>query len=582
MHYEATNMPVYNTDIAEIFDEIADYLEIAGDNPFKIRAYRNASRTVRGQGIELGDMVAKKEDLTGLPGIGKELAAKILEILDTGSTRTLQKLQQRVPGDVRSILKIPNLGPKRVRILYHDLNIRNLEQLKKAAGDGRIQGLPGFGKQTEKQILEALEAQAGKEMRYKLDVVKPLVDALIDDLATIAGVNQVVVAGSYRRSRETVGDLDILVTAAKYSPVMDGFVEFADVARILSRGSTRSSVVLRSGLQVDLRLVDRESFGAALQYFTGSQAHNIAVRQLGRQRGLKINEYGVFKFEDRVAGETEASVYEAIGLGFIPPELRENRGEIEASGEGRLPALVELNDIKGDLHVHTEASDGRFSLREMAEAAKNKGLKYIAIAEHSKLLAFAGGLDASRMMAQIDEIDRLNEELKDLIILKSIEVDILKDGRLDLSDDVLSRLDLVVGSVHSHFSLPREEQTERILRAMDRPYFSILAHPSGRLINEREPLLLDMEKIITKASERGCFLELNSSPKRLDLNDIYCQIARDLGVLIAINTDAHRTADFDNLRYGIGQARRGWLERKDVLNTRPLAELRLLLKGTMG
>ena len=575
-------MPIYNSNIAEIFDEIADYLEIAGDNPFKIRAYRNASRTIRELGVELQDMAANEEEFTTLQGIGKELAAKISEILETGTARALQKLQARIPGDVRQLLRLPNLGPKRVGVLYHDLNIRNLDQLKAAAEEGRIQSLSGFGRKTEKQILQAIRARADKEQRSKLDTVKPIVDSLQDYLKSITGVNRVVVAGSYRRSRETVGDLDILVIAAKDSPVIDAFIGFDSVASILSRGSTRASVVLRSGLQVDLRLVDRQSLGAALQYFTGSQAHNIAVRQLGRQQGLKINEYGVYNLDKRVAGETESSIYEAVGLTYVPPELRENRGEIEASRQGRLPVLVELNDIKGDLHVHTEASDGRFSLPEMAAAAKERGLKYIAIAEHSKLLAFAGGLDASRLLEQIDEIDRLNEETGDLTILKSIEVDILKDGRLDLPDDVLSRLDLVVGSVHSHFGLPREKQTERILRAMDRPYFTILAHPSGRLINEREPLMLDMEKIIARAAERGCFLELNASPKRLDLIDIYCQMARELGVLIAINTDAHRTSDFDNLPYGVGQARRGWLEKKDVLNTRALPELRRLLKQTMG
>ena len=575
-------MPIYNSNIAEIFDEIADYLEIAGDNPFKIRAYRNASRTIRELGVELQDMAANEEEFTTLQGIGKELAAKISEILETGTARALQKLQARIPGDVRQLLKLPNLGPKRVGVLYHDLNIRNLDQLKAAAEEGRIQSLSGFGRKTEKQILQAIRARADKEQRSKLDTVKPIVDSLQDYLKSITGVNRVVVAGSYRRSRETVGDLDILVIAAKDSPVIDAFIGFDSVASILSRGSTRASVVLRSGLQVDLRLVDRQSLGAALQYFTGSQAHNIAVRQLGRQQGLKINEYGVYNLDKRVAGETESSIYEAVGVTYVPPELRENRGEIEASRQGRLPVLVELNDIKGDLHVHTEASDGRFSLPEMAAAAKERGLKYIAIAEHSKLLAFAGGLDASRLLEQIDEIDRLNEETGDLTILKSIEVDILKDGRLDLPDDVLSRLDLVVGSVHSHFGLPREKQTERILRAMDRPYFTILAHPSGRLINEREPLMLDMEKIIARAAERGCFLELNASPKRLDLIDSYCQMARELGVLIAINTDAHRTSDFDNLPYGVGQARRGWLEKKDVLNTRALPELRRLLKQTMG
>ena len=575
-------MFINNTDIAEIFDEIADYLQIAGDNPFKIRAYRNASRTVRGLAPELRDMVVQKEQLTELPGIGKELAAKILEILETGTARALIKLQARIPKDVIQMLKLPNLGSKRVGILYNDHNIQDLEQLKKAALEGRIQSWPGFGKKTEMQILQAVKDHAQKERRFKRDEVQPAAEALKVYLEKIPGVNRVAVAGSYRRSKETVGDLDILVTTEKKGLVIDAFVEFDQVAKILSRGSTRSRVVLRSGLQVDLRLIDKKSFGAALQYFTGSQAHNIAIRQIGHQRGLKINEYGVFQFEKCVAGETEASVYEAIGLASVPPELRENRGEIEASRENRLPTLVELNDIKGDLHVHTTASDGRFSLKDMVEAAKKKGLKYIAIAEHSQLLTFAGGLDASRLLAQIDEIDRLNDEVKGLRIFKSIEVDILKDGRLDLPDDVLGRLDMVIGSVHSHFDLPEQQQTERILRAMDQPYFSILAHPSGRLINEREPLMLDVERIVAKASERGCFLELNASPKRLDLNDIYCQIAKDQGVLIAINTDAHRLTDFDNLRYGVGQARRGWLEKKDVLNTRTLGELQKLLKQTMA
>lgn len=575
-------MLIYNTDIAEIFDEMADYLEIVGDNPFKIRAYRNGSHTIRGLAAELQDMVAQKENLTDLPGIGKELAAKIIEILETGSIRALKKLQERVPGDIIQILKLPNLGPKRVGVLYHDLNIQNLEQLKLAAQEGRIQSLPGFGKKTEEQILQAVKTYAEKEQRFKRNVVDPMAGSLQGHLKKIPGVDQVIVAGSYRRSKETVGDLDILVTAQKNSPVMDGFVEYEDVARVLSRGFTRCSVVLRSGLQVDLRLVNQHSFGAALQYFTGSQAHNIAVRKLGRQRGLKINEYGVFKFEDRVAGETEASVYEALGLSFIPPELRENRGEIEASRKNSLPDLIEVKDLKGDLHVHTRASDGRHDLEEMARAAREQGLEYIAIAEHSKLLTFASGLDAARLVAQIDKIDRLNENLKGISILKSIEVDILENGRLDLPDHVLGRLDLVVASVHSNFGLSREKQTDRILRAMDQRYFSILAHPSGRLINEREPYQVDMEKIIAGAFERGCFLELNSNPKRLDLIDVYCQIAKERGVLIAINTDAHSTKDFDNLRFGIGQGRRGWLTRKDVLNTRPMGELRRLLKGTMG
>jgi DNA polymerase (family 10) len=575
-------MPVYNADIANVFDEIADYLEIDGENPFRVRAYRNAARTVRGLGPELKDMVAQKEDLSQLPGIGKELTAKIHEILNTGTARALKKLQAKIPPEVRQILKLPNLGPKRVRVLYHDLKIQSLDELRQAAKDGRIRELPGFGKKTENQLLAAVEAHAERELRFKIADVRPFAESLLSALKKVEGVKQVVVAGSYRRSVETVGDLDILVIADKDSPVMDRFVAYQDVADVLSKGMTRSSVVLRTGLQVDLRRVEEKSFGAALQYFTGSQAHNIAVRRLGRQRGLKINEYGVFKFDERVAGDSEESVYNSVGLSYIPPELRENRGEIDASREKRLPRLVKLDDIKGDLHVHTNASDGRHSLKDMALAAKQRRLQYIAVAEHSQLLAFAGGLDESRLLKQMDEIDRLSEELEGVHILKSIEVDILEDGRLDLQNDVLEKLDLVVASVHSNFDLPEDRQTARILRAMDNPYFTILAHPSGRLIDQREAYKVDMEKVIRQAAERGCFIELNARPKRLDLVDIYCQVAKDLGVLISINSDAHRVDDFDHLRYGVGQARRGWLGKGDVLNTRSLAELRKLLKQTMG
>jgi DNA polymerase (family 10) len=575
-------MPVHNNDIAAIFDEIADCLEIEGENPFRIRAYRNAARTVSGLGSELKDMAAADEDLTKLPSIGKELAAKIHEILETGTAKALIKLHQRIPKTLIDILKLPNLGPKRVRILYRDLKIKNLEQLAKAARKGRVRALEGFGEKTEKDILEAIEARAQKEKRYKIVAVKPTVDSLIDFLKEVSGVIDVVAAGSYRRSRETVGDLDILVTARKNSPVMKRFVEYDAIDKVLSSGATRSSVVLRSGLQVDVRLVAQSSFGAALQYFTGSKDHNIAIRRLGQQRGLKINEYGVFRFEKRVAGRTEASVYRSVDLPCIPPELRENRGEIQAAGDNRLPQLIERKDLKGDLHLHTRATDGRNSLEEMALAAKKHGLKYIAVTEHSDRLKVAGGLDPPRLMQQIEEIERLNDQLKGIWILKGLEVEILKDGTLDLPDAVLARLDLVVGTVHSYFNMPLDKQTERILRAMDHRYFSMLAHPTGRLIDEREPYQVDMTRIIRKARDRGCFLELNSNPRRLDLYDIYCQAAKAEGVLVSINSDAHGINDFSYLAFGVGQARRGWLEKDDVLNTRPLAKLRELLKRTMG
>ena len=575
-------MPVHNTDIAGIFEEIADFLEIAGENPFRVRAYRNAARTVSGLGAELKDMVAAGEDLTKLPGIGKELAAKICEILETGTAGALTKLQQRIPKTVVEMLKLPNLGPKRVRALYRDLKIKNLKQLSQAARKGRIRALEGFGEKIEKAIFEAIEIRAQIEKRFKIAAVKSTVDSLIDFLKKAPGVIDVVAAGSYRRSRETVGDLDILVTARKNSPVMKRFLEYDEVTRVLSGGATRSSVVLKAGLQVDLRLVAQSSFGAALQYFTGSKDHNIAVRRRGQQRGLRINEYGVFRFEKQVAGRTETSVYKTLDLPYIPPELRENRGEIEAAADNRLPELVELSDLKGDLHLHTFATDGRNSIAEMAQAAKKHGLKYIAVTEHSDRLKVAGGLDPPRLMQQIDEIDDLNDRLKGIRILKGLEVEILEDGSLDLPDSVLARLDLVVGTVHSYFNLPLEKQTGRILRAMDHRYFSMLAHPTGRLIGEREPYQVDMTRIIHKARDRGCYLELNSNPRRLDLYDIHCQVAREERVLVSINSDAHSINDFNYLAFGIGQARRGWLEKDDVLNTRSLSQLRKLLKRTMG
>ncbi|MGD2097248.1 MAG: DNA polymerase/3'-5' exonuclease PolX [Desulfobacterales bacterium] len=575
-------MPVHNSDIADIFDQIADYLEIEGENPFRIRAYRNAAHTVSGLGSELKEMVAADADLTQLPGIGKDLAAKIHEVLETGTAKALLKLQKRIPETVLEMLKLPGLGPKRARVLYQKLNIKNLDQLANAARKGRIRALDGFGQKTEKAILEAIEARAQKEKRFKLATVRPVVDHLIDFLNEVSGVNKVAVAGSYRRSRETVGDLDILATARKDSPVMRRIMDYDAIDKVLASGATKASVMLRSGLQVDVRLVEPASFGAALQYFTGSKDHNIAIRRLGQQRGLKINEYGVFRFEKQVAGRTEASVYKALDLPLIPPELRENRGEIEAAAENRLPQLVTRKDLKGDLHIHTAASDGRNSLEEMARAAKQQGLKYIAITEHSGRLKVAGGLDRRRLRQQIEEIEDLNDRLKGIQILKGLEVEILKDGSLDLSDSELARLDLVVGTVHSHFNLSREKQTERILRAMDQPYFSMLAHPTGRKINQRDPYQVDLTRVIQKASERGCFLELNANPKRLDLTDIYCQMAKEQGVLVSINSDAHSIDAYNDLEFGVGQARRGWLEKKDVLNTRSLAQVRKLLKQTMG
>ncbi len=577
-------MPKHNADIAAVFEEIADLLEIQGANRFRIRAYRNAARVVGELSQEISRLLEKGEDLTELPGIGDDLAGKIKEIVGSGHCSLLDRLHTELPPAITELLKIPGLGPKRVKALYHDLDVQTLEQLYRAARDGRIRALPGFGEKTENNILQAIEAHANQTQRFKLAIAAQYAEALEKFLAAIPSVLKVTVAGSYRRMRETVGDLDILATASTTatSQVVQRFTNYDEVAEILSAGPTRASVILKCGLQVDLRVVKEESYGAALHYFTGSKSHNIAIRRMAQKSGLKINEYGVFRDKTRIAGETEASVYAAVGLSYIPPELRENRGEIAMARAGKLPQLVEQTDLRGDLHVHTKATDGHNSLREMARAALSNGFEYIAITEHSRRLAFTHGLDPLQLAQQCDEIDQLNTELKGITLLKSIEVDILEDGNLDLPDSALARLDMVVGAVHSSFNLSRAKQTERILRAMQHPYFTLLAHPTGRLIQRRAPYDVDMLRIIREARNRGCFLELNAHPERLDLLDTQCQMAKEEGVLISINSDAHSVYDFANLRFGIGQARRGWLEKYDVLNTRSLKELRLLINRTMS
>jgi DNA polymerase (family 10) len=571
-------VPIHNADIAAIFEEIADLLEIEGANPFRIRAYRNASRVLGQLGRDVRSMVDADEDLRSLPGIGDDLAGKIKEIVSTGKCGQLEKLRAKMPPAITELLHIPGLGPKRVKALYHELDVQTLEQLYRAARDGRIRSLPGFGEKTELHILQAVQDRVSQARRFKLVTAAQYADSLVAYLSRVPGVEKVVVAGSFRRMRETVGDLDILIVAKRDSEVMQRFAHYDEVAEVLSSGSARSSVMLRCGLQVDVRVVEKVSFGAALCYFTGSKAHNIALRRLAQERGLKLNEYGVFRGEARIAGDDEESVFASVGLPWIPPELREDRGEIEAARARRLPKLVELADLKGDLHVHTNATDGHDALREMAQAAKKMGFEYVAITEHSRRLTVAHGLDPRRLLKQCDEIDRLNAEMPGIVILKGIEVDILEDGTLDLPDSVLCQLDLVVGAVHSKFDLPKGKQTERILRAMDNRYFTLLAHPTGRLIAQREPYDVDMLRIIRHAHGRGCALELNAHPERLDLLDSYCLMAKQEGVLVAINSDAHSVHDFQDLHFGVGQARRGWLEASDVLNARSLSALRPLLR----
>jgi DNA polymerase (family 10) len=573
-------MSVHNAEIAEMFSRLAELLEIQGANPFRIRAYRKAAQTIEGLPHSVTSMLAEGADLSELPGIGEDLAAKIQEIVETGHLALLEQVSSQLPGQLAELAKIPGLGPKRVKMLYDTLGIQDLKGLAKAARTGQIRQLHGFGAKTEENILAETVQRSSGEKRIKLNTAEQFAEPIIDFLQGIKGVKDAIVAGSYRRRKETIGDLDILVASAGGTSIMNRFVAYEEVEKIVSKGTTRATVMLRSGLQVDLRVVPEESYGAALQYFTGSKAHNIAVRSLAIKKGLKINEYGVFRGETRIAGQTEEEVYAQVGLPYFEPELRENWGEVEAGLHHALPDLVTINDIRGDLHSHSKATDGHFTIKEMAQSAQEKGYKYLAICDHSQHVTIAHGLDAKRLEAQIKEIDRLNQQFHHFTILKGAEVDILENGSLDLPDDLLGRLDLTVCAVHYKFNLSRRKQTERIIRAMDNPYFNILAHPTGRLLNERKPYDLDMEQIMAAALERGCFLEVNAQPVRLDLTDLHCKMAKDMGVKVAISTDAHRTTEFEFMRFGVGQARRGWLEPTDIINTQPLNKLKRLFQRT--
>jgi DNA polymerase (family 10) len=570
-------MAIHNASIAEILRRVADLLEIEGANPFRIRAYRRAALTIEDLPQSAARMVAEGETLVGLPGIGKDLAGKITEIIETGHLKALAEIEARTPTTLAALTTVPGLGPKRVHQLHEALEIKTFKDLERAARAHNIRKLKGFTAKSEEKILAEIEESKTRELRFKIATAEDFAKTVCAYLEEDPSVEHVVVAGSYRRRKETVGDLDILVTSAKGKATVDRFIAYDEVAKVVGKGSTRATVVLRSGIQVDLRVVPEKSYGAALHYFTGSKAHNIAIRKIGRARGLKINEYGIFRGDKRVGGKTEEEVFATVKLPYIEPELREDRGEIQAAMADELPNLVTLKDIRGDLHVHTKASDGKSSLREMAETAKARGYEYVAITDHSKHATIARGLDTRRLGKQLDEIDRLNDEIKGIRILKSSEVDILADGKLDFSEKMLARLDLVVAAVHYKFELDATTQTERILRAMDNKYLSIIAHPTGRLLGERSAYSLDIERVIEGAKERGVALELNSHPARLDLDDVHCRLCKEMGVKLVISTDAHSTFGLDTIRFGIGQARRAWLEAKDVLNTRPWARLKKAL-----
>ncbi len=578
-----------NSFIARSFHDIADLLEIKGENHFRVRSYRNAAQVIEGLAEPIERTVRENEgQIESIPGIGKSIHEKVVEIVQTGTCGFKSELLRELPEGLLDILQLQGVGPKKAQLLYRSLGIASVDDLYQAVKAHKLLDLPGMGEKSEAKILKAIEDMKKREGRFRISRAISCANGYMEYLKESPGVIDLSVAGSLRRWRESIGDIDILVTGDEGSPemerVMECFTAYPDVTEILASGETKSSVVLRSGIQVDLRLLDRRSFGAALLYFTGSKAHNIALRERAKRMGLKVSEYGVFREGDngRLAGESEEEVYRAIGLPWIPPELRENRGEIEAAIDGRLPTLVEVGDIRGDLHMHTRASDGGSTIEEMAETAMARGYEYIAITDHSKALTVAHGLDEKRLLEQMDEIDRVKRKFKaqgsKFTILKGMEVDIKADGSLDLDEEILGRLDVVVAAIHSKFTMEADEMTERILTAMASGVVNIIAHPTGRIIEGREPYPVDMRRLMEGAKRCRVVLELNSYPDRLDLNDVNLRLAKEMGVMVAISTDSHSARHLENIAFGVHTARRGWLEKDDIINTRPLKDLLRVLK----
>jgi DNA polymerase (family 10) len=581
-----------NAEIANVLGEVADVLEIQGADSFRIRAYRNAVRTVEMQTRSLARIVEEGGQLTDLPAIGKEMAGHIREMVTTGTLALRDRLLAEVPRTLIVLMRLPGVGPRKALQLWNELRIATVEELEAAARAGRVAALPGFGEKSQARILAGIEEHREHSTRILLADAERHLEPLTAWLGECAHVRRLEVAGSYRRRCETVGDVDLLATADSPAPVMERFLAYPQAARVLMAGDTRSSIVLGNGLQVDLRVVPPDCFGAALLYFTGGKEHNVKLRRRGVERGLRISEYGVFRLpppagagaaaavpgeEVRIAGADEAEVYAAVGLAWVPPELREDHGEIEMAAAGKLPRLIEAADLRGDLQMHSTWSDGRNTLEEMVAACAARGYEYMAITDHSKALAMVNGLDARRLRMQWREIDAIRARHPEIQVLRALEIDILADGSLDLEEEMLAGLDLVVVSIHSRFELPLEQQTARVLRALDHPQVDVLAHPTGRLIHRRKPIAVDMEAVLRRAALRGVAVELNAQPDRLDLKDSHLVLARDLGCRIVISTDAHRVADLDRMRHGIGQARRAGLEARHVLNTRPYAAFSRLL-----
>ena len=584
-----------NQEIARVLRTIGEYLAMK-DIPFKPRAYEKVAETIEALEEDVGALYKKggMKALEGLPGVGKSIAEHIEELLKTGRLKYYEELKKGMPIDLDTLTRVEGLGPKKIKVLYEKLHVRNLADLERAAKAGKIRKLEGFGVKSEEKILKGIGFVKSSGGRFILGFVMQDIRALENRLRNLKEVERVIVAGSVRRRKETIGDVDILAISKKPKSVMDFFVNMPEVVHVMGHGDTKSSVKLKTGMDVDLRVVPAESYGAALNYFTGSKDHNVAMRQLAIAKGLKLNEYGLFASADRrgqargqtrtgrmVAGKTEEEIYKALGLRYIEPELRENTEELEASRRGTLPNLIGYNDLRGDLQTQSEWTDGKDSIETMAKAAAAKGLEYIAITDHTHSLTITNGLDEKRIQKQWTEIDRVNKKCQasgiKCRVLKGTECDILPDGRLDLPDAVLAKLDVVGVSVHSHVKLSRKAQTERIIRAIENPHVDILFHPTGRIVGKRPPYEVDMEAVFKAAKRTGTILEVNAT-ERLDLKDEYVRMAVSAGVKLAINSDAHTATGIGECEFGIAQARRGWAEKKDIVNTRPLEEMRKTLK----
>ncbi len=569
-----------NTAIARVFQDMADLLELKGENKFKIRAYQRAARAIEYLPKEIGIMLEEGEDLQTIPGVGEAIAKKTIELINTGKLGAYEELKAGFPEGIITLLEVPGVGPKTANRLSTELGVKSVDELEEAIKDGRVAKLFRLGDKTADNILQQIQALRRKDQRIPIGEALPVVDEILNTLRQLPGVQNLTPAGSLRRFRETVGDIDLMGTADNPEEVINAFASLPQIIEVLAKGPTKATVILPGGLQADLRMVEHDSFGSLLQYFTGSKQHNIALRTKEQKRGLKLSEYGITDTKTNKLEKfaTEEAFYRRLGLQYIPPEIREDQGELDLAEKGELPKLVELSDIKGDLHAHTNWSDGRDSVEDMGKAAKALGYQYLAITDHSAGRGIARGLSEERLRQQMDEIKQLNQQLKGIRILTGMEVDIRADGSLDMPEKLLAELDIVTAAIHSGMTQSEEQITRRMLSAIENPNVDVIAHPTCRLLGEREPVAVDLEVVFRAAAKYNKALEINSMPSRLDLKDIHIYRARELGVKLIMGTDAHSTAHLGFMRFGIGIARRGWCQPKDILNTRPLKEILAFLR----